>query len=406
MNESPGWASPGSSPSEPTGPSNTLSPSQPEEPAPGWSRQQPPAAPPSGWGAPGYQPPGQPGGGQWHNGWQHPPAAKPGVIPLRPLGVGEILDGSVSTMRAHWRSVLGIALGIAIVVETISTLSRGLWFNDTQAAQALQNSSSPTATQVLDAYNETLSAEIVPALAALFATVPATAILTLIISRAVLGQSVSVAENWQRARPLLPRLLGLALLLPLISIAAIMVGAAPGLLLTAVSGTAASALLTVVGAMAGAVVAVWLWVQFCLSAPVLMLERQGVMTALRRSAKLVRGSWWRVFGIQLLAMLLVMVLTFVIAIPTTVIASLAEGTQGGDVFDAGTSSSWSYLTIMGIGAVIATTVTLPFSAGVTALLYIDRRIRREALDLELARAAGVPGYGDTASHPDRPTPGQ
>ena len=30
-------------------------------------------------------------------------------------------------------------------------------------------------------------------------------------------------------------------------------------------------------------------------------------------------------------------------------------------------------------------------AGITALLYIDRRIRREALDIELARAAGVPG---------------
>jgi len=30
------------------------------------------------------------------------------------------------------------------------------------------------------------------------------------------------------------------------------------------------------------------------------------------------------------------------------------------------------------------------------LLYIDQRIRREALDLELARAAGVTGYGADA----------
>jgi hypothetical protein len=30
---------------------------------------------------------------------------------------------------------------------------------------------------------------------------------------------------------------------------------------------------------------------------------------------------------------------------------------------------------------------------VTSLLYIDLRIRREALDLELARAAGVEGPG-------------
>ena len=37
------------------------------------------------------------------------------------------------------------------------------------------------------------------------------------------------------------------------------------------------------------------------------------------------------------------------------------------------------------------TIVIPFTAGITALLYIDRRIRREALDIELARAAGVPG---------------
>jgi hypothetical protein len=32
-------------------------------------------------------------------------------------------------------------------------------------------------------------------------------------------------------------------------------------------------------------------------------------------------------------------------------------------------------------------LTQPFTAGVVALLYIDQRIRREALDLSLARAA-------------------
>jgi hypothetical protein len=38
--------------------------------------------------------------------------------------------------------------------------------------------------------------------------------------------------------------------------------------------------------------------------------------------------------------------------------------------------------------VVASAVTWPFTAVATALLYVDRRMRREALDLELARAAG------------------
>ena len=53
------------------------------------------------------------------------------------------------------------------------------------------------------------------------------------------------------------------------------------------------------------------------------------------------------------------------------------------------------LVITAIGSVIALTVTMPISAGVAVLLYIDQRIRREALDLELARAAGLHGPGDT-----------
>ena len=412
MNESPGWTPPGSSPSDPDGPSSTPphAPSSPTGPSEqsqphGWSQVQPPAAAPSGWGASGHhQAPGGPGGpgGQWHHGWQAPPSAKPGVVPLRPLGVGEVLDGAISTMRAHWRPVLGIALGIAIVVELISTVSTGLWSRDATAMQTLQDSQNPTVTQVTDAYNEALSAQIVPMVAAVVAGVLATAMLTLIISRAVLGQSVTVGEAWQGARPLLSRLLGLSLLIPLIVVAAVMVGLAPGLLLAVAGGADAAAFLMLMGGMAGVVVAVWLWVRFCLAAPALMLERQGILTALRRSAKLVKGSWWRVCGIQLLAVLLVLVLSFVIAIPTTLVASVFDGGDG-LLSENGTSTGWTYLVIMGIGAVVSSTVTLPFTAGVTALLYIDRRIRREARDLELARAAGVPGYGAPPTQPDRPT---
>lgn len=44
-----------------------------------------------------------------------------------------------------------------------------------------------------------------------------------------------------------------------------------------------------------------------------------------------------------------------------------------------------------LGTLVSQIVVIPFTAGIVALLYVDRRIRREALDIELARAAGVPG---------------
>ncbi|WP_308290530.1 glycerophosphoryl diester phosphodiesterase membrane domain-containing protein [Streptomyces marispadix] len=159
----------------------------------------------------------------------------------------------------------------------------------------------------------------------------------------------------------------------------------------------------VVGLIAGLVAAVWIWVRFSLAAPALMLEKQGVITAMRRSAKLVRGSWWRIFGVQLLATILVVIVASIIQMPATLIGMVASG-QGLSAFAEGAPvTSWSYLIAVGIGAVIASTITFPIRAGVTALLYLDQRIRREALDLELARAAGVPGYGGT--QPDGPAAG-
>lgn len=82
-----------------------------------------------------------------------------------------------------------------------------------------------------------------------------------------------------------------------------------------------------------------------------------------------------------------------IGIPFGVIAMVADG-GGLDAFitEGANSFDWSFLIVSGIGDVVIATITYPLSAGAMALLYVDQRIRREALDLELARAAGLPGY--------------
>ncbi|GAA2396141.1 hypothetical protein GCM10010420_22230 [Streptomyces glaucosporus] len=409
MSDSPGWASPGSSPSDPppasggnaSGGDAAGRPS--DQPPAGqqptnWSAQQPPPAP-QGWGAPPPPPPGQPGWG----GWGRPPAAKPGVIPLRPLGIGEILDGAVSTARAHWRTVLGVSLGVAVVVQLVSTVATGLWLRGNSGFEAIQTKVEPTTEELRDALSGTMSALGVEMLATLVGTVIATAMLTMVVSRAVLGRPVSLGEAWRDSRPQLLRLLGLTLLVGLIVTAAIVVCVLPGLLLSLAGSVLAGIGLFFLGGLGGVVIAVWLWVRYCLSAPALMLERQGVTAAMRRSAKLVRGSWWRVFGIQILTFVLVMMVGMIVQLPASLLAPVLGG-GGLDSFVSGEplEMSWTYLAVIGIGAVLASTITLPLSAGVTALLYMDQRIRREALDLELARAAGVSGH---EGHPGGAAPG-
>ncbi|MFJ4877786.1 glycerophosphoryl diester phosphodiesterase membrane domain-containing protein [Streptomyces sp. NPDC088745] len=425
MNDSPGWASPGPAPSDGrppensggTGPADGAPESMPSGPSGSkWSKEQPPAGQ---WSAPGSAAPrshaqtpprqgwnGAPRGGGWGapgpGGWGGPPpAAKPGVIPLRPLGLGDILDGSVSTARAHWRTVLGVTVVVAVLVQIAVMLLQRF---------VLPTPPATTADPGADV-NEALRQSVEAAQAELFSTVPTllitavgtlftTALLTVVVSRSVLGRPVSLGDAWREAKPRLLPLLGLTLLLTVGSMAILALAALPGLLLGSVGG----ALLSALGVLAASVLVIWLWVRFSLASPALMLERQSIGRSLRRSAKLVQGSWWRVFGIQLLTAVLTAVVSMLIVMVFTFLALLADG-GGLENLMKGASAEfgWAFLIISGVGAVIAACITYPISAGVSVLLYIDQRIRREALDLDLARAAGLSGY-DTEHSADQ-TPG-
>lgn len=394
MNDTPGWASPGSAPSDGQE-AGIPRPSEPVDgsgPAGNWSSTQPPAgqwSPPSSSG-PGAPPPApgrgtRPQGPGWGG---RPNAAKPGVIPLRPLGVGEILDGAVSTMRAHWRTVLGITLAVAVIAQTAIILVQRYLLTEPPSLDA-NATGSEALRQAADSLQSNLANTAPPLLITMLATIFTTAVLTVVISRSVLGRPVTLADAWAEARPRLLPLLGLTLLLALMAAAIMTVGLLPGFLI----GDTAGVGLAFLGLLAACVVLVWLMVRFCLASPALMLERQSITASMRRSAKLVRGAWWRTFGILALTWLLTIIVTLVIGLPFGIIAMVVDG-GGLSAFltDDANSFGWPFLIVSGIGDVVISMLTYPLSAGVMALLYVDQRIRREALDLDLARAAGLPSY--------------
>ncbi|MCX4726220.1 hypothetical protein [Streptomyces sp. NBC_01306] len=415
MNDSPGWASPGSAPSDGQEPGvpRPAEPTGQGEAAPKWSSNQPPAAqwtPPS----PAPVPPQQTsrrgpraqsgnGGGRQNTGWGGPPqngwgyqqpvVAKPGIIPLRPLGVGEILDGAVSTMRAHWRTALGLTIGVAAAVQLCSILVQHYLLPE---PTQIDSGAGPTEQlhQSVDSLRTTLIG-LGPLYAiTLIGTIFTTAVLTMVVSRSVLGRPVTLADAWREARPQLSRLVGLSLLLPVAYAAVMTVGLLPGLLVGGSEGAGLAAL----GGLAAVVVVVWLWICFSLAGPALMLERQGIAAALRRSAKLVKGVWWRIFGITLLTLLLTALVSGLIDLPFNAAATMADGKSVSDLVSSRAPEfGWPYLIISGIGATLTAALTYPFTAGVTVLLYVDQRIRREALDIDLARSAGVPGYEPSGS---------
>ncbi|MFC9395308.1 hypothetical protein ACFTWS_19420 [Streptomyces sp. NPDC057027] len=396
MNDTPGWTSPGSAPSGGQDGSGTPGPASSADAngsAVQWSKDQPPAGQ---WSPPSHGTPPPAPGQNWGTpppnvNWGGPPAAKPGVIPLRPLGMGEILDGAVKTLRTYWRTVLSITVTVAVISQIANILAQRYLV---PAAPKLDPDATPAEQlqQSLDSAQSSVIALGPSLLVTMMASLVSAALLTVVISRAVLGRPVSLGSAWQEARPRLLQLLGLTLLLAAMTVAVMTVGLLPGLLIGGAPGVA----LALLGGLGAIVADVWLVIRFSLSSPALMLERRGVVQSLKRSAKLVQGSWWRIFGITLLTQLLLFLFGMIIAIPFTIIGFVVDS-EGFTGLLSGNSTTfgWPFLIVTGIGGVITSAITYPISAGVTVLLYVDQRIRREALDLELARAAGLPGYGPT-----------
>lgn len=414
MTQTPGWGAPGDE-------------GEPRPPYPGWSVEQPPPAP--GWGAPGGPPPGtQPTGGvpdpapyggpggrhpsAWGPagaapgpgwGWQEtPPPVKPGVVPLRPLGVGELLDGAITTLRQNPAAMLGLSAVVAAVTQVAQVVALWVLYRD---LAVLETATITTGVDVASVLSTSIGSLGVSLVLTWLATVLLTGVLTVVVSRAVLGERVSIGQAWGLARPQLPRLVGLTLLVGLIVAAPFVLGTVPGLAALAAGADAgAVALLVTAGLLMATPVAVWLYVRVALSTPALMLEsstdaagvsrRATVTGAVRRSSRLVAGSWWRVFAIILLATVLAWVISQVVAVPATLLSFLVGG------FSDSGMMTLPGLVLSGLAGIIATTITAPFTAGVVVLLYVDRRMRREGLDIALARAAGVaPAQPPPSVHP-------
>jgi hypothetical protein len=234
---------------------------------------------------------------------------------------------------------------------------------------------------------------------AVLATTFLTGMLTVVVGRAALGEHLTVAQAWRLAKGRLLRLLGLLILYTLIWAGGLVVAAILGLAV-GTSNTTAGVGLFVLLALASIPLAIWLYVRFALATPSLMLETTNrgnggprpvrIIESLRRSAHLVKHAWWRTFGILLLVIVIVYIVSAVIAVP------FALPSAFGNDFE---SLSFTDLLLGSLGNIVTMTITTPFAAAAAALVYVDRRIRREGLDLELARAAGVdlPGRSDGGS---------
>jgi hypothetical protein len=370
-----------------------------EQMPPGWENQVPPGpyGQPGygqpGYGQPGYPPFGQPGYGRagygQPGGWTTAPA--PGGIPLRPLGLGDILNGAVVSARRNPAATLGLAAIVMTVYGVISAViqaverSQAARINSTEQALRGGQTLSPQQVDNLlrSVFGAVLPAAAVTILLSFVLTSALSGMLSAVIGRGLLGRRVGLAEAWRAGR--VGPVIGASFLLLLISICVPLPVVIVAVVLALLHLTPVAVLIAVLGGIASIVFELLLLVRLILTLPALVLERISPASAIKRSFDLSRGSYWRLFGILLLTRFIVGVASLVLTIPFSILSSLAGGSGG--FFSVSTKATLASLIIGAIGAIVASTVTAPISAGVVVLLYADLRMRREGLDLALRTAA-------------------
>ncbi|WP_369068759.1 hypothetical protein [Kineococcus terrestris] len=352
-----------------------------------------PVAPDAAGGRAGQ---GAPGG--WDGGgWQAPPAPpappRPGIVPLRPLGLGEIWDGAFRAFRLNPRAMVGLSALVVGVTTVVIVIANVVLTRDVVGLASQLETGAAGPAEALGALQRSVPLFLVSTLLQVVAVLVLNGMLILAVSRAVLGQRTGLAELWRLTRP---RVLALVAVSLLVTVAVLVLGAlllAPGIALLATEvSVGAGALALVAGLLAWLVLGAFVYVRWALATPALLLERLGVGASLGRSWRLVRGSWWRVFGILALTSVVATVVVTAVQAPFSLLSGAATFFSAQEV--PGTAEIVLSQTVTGIGTLLGSVVAYPFLASVTALVYVDLRMRREGLDVELHRAAAAGPGGD------------
>lgn len=343
------------------------------------------AAPP-GYASPPYgSAPSDPaaGGPQWT------PPVKPGLIPLRPLAFGTILGAPYQLLRRNPRPTFGVSLliqgvvlfGTLVVIGAVGFAAFSRIDFATSSADAEELAAGAVGWIVL--------AALIPLAFSLVAATVMQGIIVIEVSRQSLGERLRFGQLWGRARGRIGALLGytvaytLAIVLAIVLIVAVAVG------LAVAGGGPAIAIGVLLGIGLGLgllVLVAWLGTKLAFVPSVLLLERTSVPGAMSRSWQLTDGAFWKVFGILALVMVMLNIGSSIAGAPLQLVSMLVPSilTPTGDP-TAGVVILVVVTLLSLIVTAVVSAVILVIQSATTALLYIDQRMRKEGLDLELAR---------------------
>jgi hypothetical protein len=350
---------------------------------------EPGGPPPPGWAPapdvrpPTWAPPPAPGPA-----WAPAPgmlgaAHKPGALPLRPLGLGDIYDASFKIIRFNPKATVGSAVLVAVVAMAIPVVVTALLTVLVDLSLDQSNGDLSTAQEL--GYAGSGASLVLGTLLQSVGLILVTGMIAHVAAAAAIGRRLSLGEAWAATRGSRWRLVGLTVLLALMLIGIVLLYVGAWVLVIALLPTWAIVLFGIVSFPLFVVFLFWFWIRvYYLPVPALMIERIGVTAAIGRGFRLTRKQFWRTFGIALLTFMVGAVAGGLLSTPFSIAAQIVPYAM----------ESSRYAVLLGvvlaaIGSVVQTAFVAPFTAAVTTLQYLDQRMRKEAYDVELMAQAGI-----------------
>lgn len=329
-----------------------------------------------------------------------PPPMRPfrPVMPFRRLTVGDALGVTARAYRKHWKlNVVFTLLAMAVAVATLLAVGLVVWkatsatIDAGDASSWLDASSGPALLAGLTLLGPAYL------LVMLVLTSPfdaATAGVTMVAAdRAIRGDHVDLGSAIAIVRPRIWTLcrVWLAVVVPLL-----VIGMLPSLVLGATGDLDTYLAISTPISLAVLIVEIMVGVLVTLSRPAVLFENAGVVTAMRRSMKLVRPMFWRILGLHLLlfAISLAMFVALVVAVNTTLSVVSTAG-DAGELLGA---------ILAPLSYVVAMIVIYGLFTTLQTVLYIDARARtepayRDHLGAALTAAAAAHATARAAAAP-------
>lgn len=296
---------------------------------------------------------------------------KPGIITLRPLSFGQILDGGIKGLRHNPKVMFGINALIALAATVLLYALGASYFLDAMTFDTTSSANPFDAGSLVGLVAGSVVSSLVLTMV--------TALSSVSVGKSVIGVVISPRDAWTATLKRMPSVLGVTALMGGALIAAYGIIAGVVVLAATASGGLAVFLGVVLG-LASAVAIVWLSIKLSLTLPAAVLERVGPITAMKRSWSLTTGRFWMIFSILFVATIITSVIQQVLTGPLAFILPLAS-------FNSSGPPEALVLVLFGVATYLGLLLSTVFLASVTAIIYTDQRMRREGFDLVLSQAA-------------------